>query len=73
MAVTDAKIQVEKLDTKPYKLTDSAGLHLLVNTNGSKSWRLRYCYIPPSTMSFAYSSFCFALKSLLLFRLYLYL
>lgn len=25
-------------------------------------FQLEYCYIPPSTMSFAYSSFCFALK-----------
>jgi integrase len=27
---------------KPYKLADGNGLHLLVNPNGSKLWRLRY-------------------------------
>ena len=27
---------------KPYKLSDGAGLHLLVETNGSKLWRFRY-------------------------------
>lgn len=27
---------------KPYKLSDGNGLHLLVNPNGSKLWRLRY-------------------------------
>jgi integrase len=27
---------------KPYKLADGAGLHLLVNPNGSKLWRYRY-------------------------------
>lgn len=45
MALTDAKIRVAKPDAKPYKLTDSAGLHLLVHTNGSKYWRLRYRHL----------------------------
>ena len=27
---------------KPYKLADGGGLHLLVQPNGSKLWRLRY-------------------------------
>ena len=27
---------------KPYKLSDGGGLHLLVNLNGSKYWRLKY-------------------------------
>lgn len=42
MALTDAKILVAKPDLKSYKLTDGAGLHLLVHTNSSKYWRLRY-------------------------------
>jgi integrase len=29
---------------KPYKLSDEKGLHLLVNPNGSKYWRLSYRY-----------------------------
>ncbi len=36
MALTDAKMRIAKPDVKSYKLTDSAGLHLLVHTNGSK-------------------------------------
>src|SRR6202166_4430118 len=31
-----------KPQAKPYLLTDGNGLHLLVNPNGSKLWRLRY-------------------------------
>jgi hypothetical protein len=31
-----------KPKAKPYKLSDGNGLHLLVNPNGSKLWRLRY-------------------------------
>ena len=27
---------------KPYKLSDGSGLHLLVESNGSKLWRFRY-------------------------------
>ena len=29
-------------EQKPYKLSDGAGLHLLVEPNGSKLWRFRY-------------------------------
>ena len=36
-AVTKAKPK-----ERPYKLSDGAGLHLLVETNGSKLWRFRY-------------------------------
>ena len=35
-------IQKAKPQPKPYLLTDGDGLHLLVNSNGSKLWRLRY-------------------------------
>ncbi len=45
MALTDAKIRAAKPDAKSYKLTDGAGLHLLVHTNGSKYWRLRYRHL----------------------------
>ncbi|EPC3063280.1 integrase arm-type DNA-binding domain-containing protein [Escherichia coli] len=45
MALTDAKIRAAKPDVKSYKLTDGAGLHLLVHTNGSKYWRLRYRHL----------------------------
>ncbi len=30
---------------KPYKLSDSAGLYLLVNPTGSKLWRLKYYFL----------------------------
>jgi len=42
MALTDTRIRTAKPSGKPYKLTDSAGLHLEVKPNGSKRWRLRY-------------------------------
>jgi hypothetical protein len=35
-------VQNAALKEKPYKLSDGNGLHLLVNTNGGKLWRLRY-------------------------------
>lgn len=40
--LTDIKVKTAKTGDKPYKLTDSAGLHVLVCTNGSKLWQLRY-------------------------------
>ncbi len=42
MALTDIKIKAAKPQEKPYKLSDSGGLYLLVNRNGSKYWRLKY-------------------------------
>jgi len=42
MALTLFAIQNAKPREKPYKLADGNGLHLLVNPNGSKLWRLRY-------------------------------
>jgi integrase len=35
-------IENAKARDKPYKIADGQGLHLLVNPNGSKLWRLRY-------------------------------
>lgn len=45
MALTDVKVRSAKTEDKPYKLTDSDGMHLLVHPNGSKYWRLRYRYL----------------------------
>lgn len=40
--LTDPQIRKAKAANKPYKLTDSGGLHLYVAASGSKLWRLRY-------------------------------
>ncbi|ERK07958.1 Phage integrase [Serratia fonticola AU-AP2C] len=42
MPLTDIKVRTAKPQDKPYKLTDGGGLYLLVNTNGSRYWRLKY-------------------------------
>ena len=42
MALTDAKIRAAKHTDKAYKLTDGAGMFLLVHPNCSRYWRLRY-------------------------------
>src|SRR5687767_225167 len=42
MALTLFSIQNAKPRGKSYTLTDGNGLHLLVNANGKKLWRLRY-------------------------------
>ena len=42
MALTDVAIRGAKPKPKPYKLTDSAGLFLLVQPTGGKLWRLKY-------------------------------
>lgn len=42
MALTDTRIRTAKPSRKPYKLADSAGLHLEVRPSGSKLWRYRY-------------------------------
>jgi Glu-tRNA(Gln) amidotransferase subunit E-like FAD-binding protein len=45
MALTNIEITKAKKLDKPYKLSDSGGLYLLVNTTGSKSWRLKYRFL----------------------------
>jgi phage integrase family protein len=40
--LTDTKIRQTKPADKPQKLTDSNGLYLLINPNGSKLWRYRF-------------------------------
>ena len=40
--LTPTGIQNAKPKDKPYKLSDGGGLHLLIETGGSKLWRFRY-------------------------------
>ena len=40
--LTDIQPRTAKPKEKPYKLSDGGGLHLLVNPNGSKYWRMGY-------------------------------
>ncbi len=42
MALTDTAIRKAKPKDKPYKVSDSGGLYLLVNPIGSKLWRVKY-------------------------------
>ncbi len=42
MALTDIKVRTTKPSDKSFKLTDGQGMHLLINPNGSKYWRLQY-------------------------------
>lgn len=42
MALTDITIRNAKPKDKPYKLGDSLGLNLIINTSGSKYWYQKY-------------------------------
>lgn len=42
MALSDTQIRRSKPDEKPYKLSDGAGLHLLVTPSGGRLWRWKY-------------------------------
>ena len=42
MPLSATAVQHAKGREKPYKLTDSAGLYLLVNTDGRRYWRFNY-------------------------------
>lgn len=42
MPLTDLKVRNAKPADKQYKLADAGGLYLLVKTNGSRLWRLKY-------------------------------
>ncbi len=44
MALTEIAIKSAKPKAKPYKLSDSLGLYLLVQPTGSRLWRLKYRY-----------------------------
>jgi Arm domain-containing DNA-binding protein len=42
MALTDTEIRRSRPAEKPYKLSDSGGLHLLVTSSGGRLWRWKY-------------------------------
>ncbi|EJC0899600.1 tyrosine-type recombinase/integrase [Salmonella enterica] len=42
MSLTDAKIRTLKPSDKPFKVSDSHGLYLLVKSGGSRHWYLKY-------------------------------
>ncbi len=42
LALTDTEIRRSKPANKPYKLSDSGGLHLLITAAGGKLWRWKY-------------------------------
>lgn len=42
MSLTDAAVKKAKPGDKPFKLTDSKGMYLLVTPTGSKLWRSKY-------------------------------
>ena len=42
MPLTDTAIRKAKPKDKPFKLSDSGGLYLLVQPSGSKWWRYKY-------------------------------
>ncbi|TNF02159.1 MAG: DUF4102 domain-containing protein [Gammaproteobacteria bacterium] len=45
MSLTDAQIRQAKPQAKDYWLSDEKGLRLLIKTNGSKYWRLKYRFL----------------------------
>jgi integrase len=44
MSLTDAKLRSLKPSSKPVKVADGGGLHVVVTPGGSKLWRLAYRY-----------------------------
>ncbi len=42
MPLTNVQVKNIKPKEKPFKVTDERGLHLLVNPNGSKLWKMKY-------------------------------
>ncbi|TCQ74097.1 uncharacterized protein DUF4102 [Raoultella ornithinolytica] len=42
MSLNDAKIRTLKPSDKPFKVSDSHGLYLLVKPGGSRHWYLKY-------------------------------
>ena len=45
MALTDTRIKNLSPRDKPYRLSDSRGLYIEVQPNGSKYWRLKYRFV----------------------------
>jgi len=69
MSLTQMAIKNAAGGDKPYKLSDSGGLYLLAQPNGSKLWRIKYHFLGKEkllsigpfpivglTQSFAYDS-----------------
>ncbi len=53
MRLNDMQIRRAKVEDKAYTLSDGLGLSLLIEPNGSKSWRFRYRYAgKPKMISF---------------------
>ena len=42
MLLNARQVETAKPRDKAYKLADGGGLYLMVNTNGSKYWRMKY-------------------------------
>lgn len=42
MPLNARQVETAKPRDKAYKLADGGGLYLMVNTNGSKYWRMKY-------------------------------
>lgn len=42
MKLNARQVETAKPKEKPYKMADGGGLYLLVKTNGSRYWRLKY-------------------------------
>jgi hypothetical protein len=40
--LTDSQVKSLPIKDKPYKISDGGGLFIIVNTNGSRYWRLKY-------------------------------
>lgn len=45
MKLSDRACKTAGIKGKPYKLSDGAGLYLLVKPNGNKHWRLKYSFL----------------------------
>lgn len=52
MPLNDMHIRRAKPEDKSYTLGDGQGLSLLIEPNGSKSWRFRYRYAGKPKMGF---------------------
>jgi Arm DNA-binding domain len=50
VGLTAVAIKAAKGRAKPYKLTDSDGLHLLVLPSGGRDWRINNRYLGKDTM-----------------------
>src|ERR1700730_18189135 len=42
MAITDTEIKRENPEQKPYSMSDSGGLHIVISPAGGKLWRWKY-------------------------------